>query len=514
MSNHPFGLRGDPFVPPATLSAKEASRLIRRRVRACNGDGGLLFPIDTCDEIHACARGVPDRVLDLASRALRIAGAAGTAAVRPTHVKQAAEEATAAATATRAAQAVEEALTASPPVAPPVAMREAEPSPAAVAVPPERDEPEDDDEEASAAADAVPVPAAREATPAPPAIMTPSAPPRTLTRAERRAARRRSAASVTPAAAHAAAPARPVVEIPDEIDSDVPPFRPASVALPTRPSEGLPEEAREWVSRFIPSQGSGPAAGAYVWDLAEEERETVLAAAPSAPSRTAAPMPVAARAVPASRRAGRPLPWQRRQNTSRALVAVAAVVGLMAVVMRYSTREHIAPATRPSEHTERTAVRQDRARAPERAVTAERRQVERSEAPAPPAADRKPGASTGGGTDPVPSATPAASLKRLHDAGSTPQPIPGEPAQPGAPPRFALEVASFIFEERARLERDRLAGAGLQARVTTTVEFGSRVYRVVVGSYPHPAAAERSADSLLSNGVVLQARVVTAPNGR
>ena len=110
----------------------------------------------------------------------------------------------------------------------------------------------------------------------------------------------------------------------------------------------------------------------------------------------------------------------------------------------------------------------------------------------------------------APGTTPSG--KRLHAAEPmTVEPAIEAPRRP-APPRFALEVASFIFEERARLERDRLNDAGLPARVTSTTEFGSRVYRVVVGGYANPAAAERAADSLLSSGVVLQARVVTGGN--
>jgi hypothetical protein len=117
MSNYAFGLRGDPFVPPATLSAKEASRLIRRRIRACNGDGGLLFPIDACDAIHAAAKGVPDAVLMLAGRALAIAAADKARCVTPAHVKRAAEEGVPApATAAAAAMPVEAAEPAPPPV--------------------------------------------------------------------------------------------------------------------------------------------------------------------------------------------------------------------------------------------------------------------------------------------------------------------------------------------------------------------------------------------------------------
>ena len=90
----------------------------------------------------------------------------------------------------------------------------------------------------------------------------------------------------------------------------------------------------------------------------------------------------------------------------------------------------------------------------------------------------------------------------------------GPPRRERPSDRYGLEVATFIFEDRARMERDRLVASGLRARLVTTVEYGSRVYRVVLGGYPHPAAAERAADSLLSNGVVLQARVVTVPPKR
>ena len=62
------------------------------------------------------------------------------------------------------------------------------------------------------------------------------------------------------------------------------------------------------------------------------------------------------------------------------------------------------------------------------------------------------------------------------------------------------------------MERERLAAIGLRARVVTTLEYGSRVYRVVLGGFPDPAAAERAADSLLLNGVVLQARVIRVPS--
>jgi cell division protein FtsN len=89
-----------------------------------------------------------------------------------------------------------------------------------------------------------------------------------------------------------------------------------------------------------------------------------------------------------------------------------------------------------------------------------------------------------------------------------------EPARREAASRFGLEVATFIFEGRAETERQRLATAGQRVRILSTWEYGSRVYRVVIGSYRSTAAAERAADSVLSSGLVLQARVVTLPAAR
>jgi cell division protein FtsN len=78
--------------------------------------------------------------------------------------------------------------------------------------------------------------------------------------------------------------------------------------------------------------------------------------------------------------------------------------------------------------------------------------------------------------------------------------------------RLAVEVATFIFEDRAETERDRLVAAGQDARVLTESENGAPSYRVVVGSFRSHRAANRAADALLSGGLVQQARVVTLPS--
>ena len=465
MSNHPFGLRGDPFVPPATLSAKEASRLIRRRVRACNGDGGLLYPIDTCDAIHSLAHGVPDQVLALAGRALAVAAAAGARAVSPAHVKQAAEAALAAATPEPGAE--EPARTkAAEPLAPEPAH---EPAPEPIQA---QDEPEDADE---------------------------------------------------PAWEPAFEPAHESIQALDELDDDLPPFRPASVALPTSPSEDLPQEAREWVSRFISGQPpAAPAAAVAPATMAttatpvarKPSRKTPrvpIAPEPPAPAPARAqvtrqPAPPervaeAAYAAPPPRRGARPRPGHRRQNRSLPVIGVLVVVGVLAVVLRYSTPERLATPDAKSRRSVRTSAPANEGPVPTLSPLVEVTPSEsQGQAPtAPPT-----GATSG---EPL----PVSSNDTRPGAGEAESEVAPAPAR-HAPAPYALEVASFIFEERARQERDRLAATGLRARVVTTLEFGSRVYRVVVGGYPHPAAAERAADSLLSNGVVLQARVITTGN--
>ena len=506
MSNYPFGLRGDPFVPPATLSAKEASRLIRRRIRACNGDGGLLFPIEACDAIHAAANGVPDAVLMLAGRALAIAAADKARCVTAAHVKRAAEEgahapATAAAAATPVAAEAPESRR-EPAAEPPDESRGSEPEPRSGKEP---------CKSRSAPPPAEPVEAADED---------------------------HDDEAVAETVVEVAA-AGPGIESFDFADSDLPPFRPASVALPTRPSEDLPVEAREWVSRFIPSQPGPPAAAhSDAPRVARDDAEVEEPAATEAPAPAASRSPAKASATPAAparartliqvpdlddipappspgrlaaaysppspppRRGARPA-GTRRQNSSRALVGVLGVVALLAIVLRYSTPGRLVTPESESSRTARTSAH----RAEPRVASPPQVTV------VPPGHHTPSGPPEGsafyearGGSSPAGGSAP------LAGAESAPAVEPVKRATPSS--RFALEVASFIFEERARQERDRLAAAGLHARVVTTLEFGSRVYRVVVGGYPHPAAAERAADSLLSNGVVLQARVVSGTSSR
>ena len=447
MSNHPFGLRGDPFASPATLSAKDSSRLIRRRVRAFNGDGGALFPIETCDLIHELAGGVPDRMLELAGSALRLAASENASTVSLAHVRAAWDT---------------------------------------FATP---DEP--------------PVP--RMAADEPPVLRT------------------------TPVKSVAIQTHTETCL--DAVGDDIPPMPMAGFMLPSRPSENLDRDERDWVLRFIPPAGPAPAAERFPRNpSATPRRET------PAPVSAAAPVPVVedpsdlVQVAPSPSRRSPQRVARRRKSNGRGLVYAFAVVCIVGFVVRLSLRGDLrlpwpdaalsvtasAPAIAPSTEALRPT-------APPSASPVS--------APADPDGI---GPTTAGEPVPTLAQGPVAAPAIVPPAPESPAPAPT--ASPAAPTRttlpgrnpgvvepakrepttarFGLEVATFIFEERARAERDRLAAAGLRARVMSTTEHGTRVYRVVVGGYPHPAAAERAADSLLGDGVVTQARVVTVPSGR
>jgi cell division protein FtsN len=106
---------------------------------------------------------------------------------------------------------------------------------------------------------------------------------------------------------------------------------------------------------------------------------------------------------------------------------------------------------------------------------------------------------------------PAAATKSAAKAGAaaaTAATASAEPAAPAAPKEsgpFGIQVASYIVEDKATSEKERLATAtGLAGQVKT--EDGS--YVVLLGSFKTRAAAERAAEPLLSKALVSEAMVV------
>jgi type II secretory pathway predicted ATPase ExeA len=74
------------------LSAEETERYVHHRVGIVGGDSPVLFPGETCREIHRLARGVPREINRLAGRAMARAGREGIATVSPGQVRAAAAE--------------------------------------------------------------------------------------------------------------------------------------------------------------------------------------------------------------------------------------------------------------------------------------------------------------------------------------------------------------------------------------------------------------------------------------
>ena len=316
MSNHPYGLRGDPFAPPATLSPKDASRLIRRRVRAFNGDGGTLFPIETSDLIHELTGGVPDAILELAGRAMRVAAAEGAPAVSPSHVRAAL------ATAPDAAE-----------VAPVSAV-----DVAVAPTPPDRET-----ERAARAIDAL-IEAADEAA----GDVTAAVPADDVGAEEAQGMEAAPEDGDVVVARSDAGDAEVIASFED--DDDLPPFVPASIALPTRPSENLDEGEREWVSRFISGSGAGPVVGEGdpVVDASTSHEVPPGSTSPPparrAPAGAGARPTASVRVVPAPRRKPRPqAPRKRRRSGSQGVLIAVGAVCVVAFVVRMSLRESLVP---------------------------------------------------------------------------------------------------------------------------------------------------------------------------
>ncbi|HTK31582.1 MAG TPA: AAA family ATPase [Candidatus Saccharimonadaceae bacterium] len=160
-------------------------------------------------------------------------------------------------------------------------------------------------------------------------------------------------------------------------------------------------------------------------------------------------------------------------------------------------------------------------------------------APAPPSAAAKPAGST-------PSATPSAAKPAAVTSASKPapsssgvstttaqknpgaSPVPVRPATAAAAPAttahkpafatpkpvastrsYGLAVGTFLNEDRANQERDKLAASsGQSVRVSSVTEDGGQVFQLVLGAYSDRASAEKAASDLIRRGLVDEARVV------
>ena len=109
---------------------------------------------------------------------------------------------------------------------------------------------------------------------------------------------------------------------------------------------------------------------------------------------------------------------------------------------------------------------------------------------------------------------PAPQSKPIPKPGATPlasgTQTPSTPAPAATPARYGIVVGSYLFDDKAGTEKDRLAGVtSLNGAVIEKVEGGASTYQVVLGSFESRAEAEAKGAELLGAGTVRESRVIT-----
>lgn len=104
---------------------------------------------------------------------------------------------------------------------------------------------------------------------------------------------------------------------------------------------------------------------------------------------------------------------------------------------------------------------------------------------------------------------PAAPKPSAGASASTPAPTEtpaAAPAKPAEKGPFGLDVGTFLDEDRAKSELEKLSAAtGLKGSVITRDD----VFHVVLGSFPSRAAADKRAESLVGKALVSQAESIS-----
>ncbi len=455
-----LGQRVSVRASTTALSSAETLRYLHHRVTAVGGDGPGLFSRRTSREIAALAHGVPRRIDALAGEALRLTRAAGQPTVSPEQVRAAALALWGAAAASRA-----------------TAASDADPAGA----PPARSErrPDGKGRASTAAAAGAPAVASAAAPPVAPGIVTVAAP----------LAQPASGPAVIPAAGtrhdDAAAPRH------------VPP---------------APQDAKEWVARFVGS--SGPlqiSSRAFVeskWAPEPSDAPALESApTPTAPEVESAPIPAASKG-PRPRRARLLRAPSRSRRGRRAHVpAAAALIAIVAVVAVGAILRWGGCARRA-------------ARAAGSATT--------PMAPGVQAPGAVAAAAAGSGAPLVTRVVRAA--PRADQRGATSlSPKPGAARAPAGGPgaaspasleaddqrRYTIDVGAYLDLERALLNRDRLRSRmRIEGWVVTSGTGGEESHRIVLGVFRTPERATAAAHVLLADDAVTEAQVIPLPPRR
>lgn len=117
-----------------------------------------------------------------------------------------------------------------------------------------------------------------------------------------------------------------------------------------------------------------------------------------------------------------------------------------------------------------------------------------------------------------PLASPPAEMQASAETAVARPPAETTVARPPAqakPARFCLAVGTYLFSDRARIvSRELSRRTGLDAWVETGEAGGARNYKILLGGFSTQDSAERTADTLLSRGIVSEAMVEPMPSGR
>lgn len=491
------------------LSPDETAGYIHHRISVAGGNAWVIFPPDACREVYRVTHGIPREINTVGSQALVAAFTENVSSVRPEHVAAVAVETefrsvlppqighrfepAPVAAPVPAPVAPPVAQPVAPPsaetVAPPVAQPVAPPTPPHVAPPPVAPTPVDWPGMPLAAPAVMsaparvppppPAPPEQEPVPVPRAAAEPAPIVQNIERHELdawSAATRSLMDARRPVEAPPVAPPMPVYE-----------SGRVEVRTPQRPAPAM--------DRIVPTPGSA---------MSESHAAPPVAPANNQPNLELAGLPPRLR-----EKLAEPMSESVPSGGSIGWILGAASVAVVLVGLVLMQRFHVIdlPLLRGiAGKVPSAAPPVAPAPAPTAALPAPAESLSTSSTLTDPASRPRvlqPTSSTSGAPVVSTVVPPAASAPA---PAAKPKPAAAR-ADSGAV--YALDVGSYLNEERATRERDQLAAATRQpARLEPYDESGTTMYRLVLGAYSGRAAAERAAARLIDRGSVREARVM------
>jgi type II secretory pathway predicted ATPase ExeA len=553
----------------APLTDVETKRYIHHRVSVAGGNAYDLFPLETCQTIFGLTKGIPREINTVAGQSLLNAFVADSKQVLPEHVTAVAEESEFRSVLEEARSAGREAPAGAPPGSPatPHEAVHAPPAPprsAEAASPPGSGNSQVFPPNAEELDSYTPGPAVRP-TQAPrsnsqagnPMSTEPIGPDGYAlpTWLEDLAAGQKPPASPAPTGAEP--PIAPLSAVPIA-SANAPAYPPAAPVLPTepegvldeplparpgpvlhRPAESAPRIERdslEWresvptTSRDSDFTAVGEMYGGGNRPAEPAEADPAMMGGPAAMSASAAPVRPAPERIaphpsdPGVAEATGPVlvdsglsprlraklsdssPRSGQRGPLNPWAMAGGVVGLLGLIAFFLVR--FGPGTEvPSDPTAVSSP------APAPAAPVEEPPAVVQVSPPPAQRPAPPPSSSASSRPATAAALPTTTPPATATASAAPtRPAPTAASKPAAPKStYSIVVATYINEERANAERDKLAAStGLPTRIATAQEDGASVYRVVVGSFPDRRRAEQSASDLVGKGLINEARITSS----